>query len=331
LQDVRQQINAIQRDNGEPEYQGAALEAQVKKYYGELRREGRSRLFGTIGMTFAFAGATGLPGWWAATKMIEAFHALFGDDDEEDKPFDANNWFKNWTADAFGNFWGDSISRGIMSQVSGVNLADRMGLNDLWFRDPRASKDETDALQNMLIGLMVSATDAMKQMREGHLERAMETMSPAILKDILKAGRFSETFGDGKATTLKGDVLIDDFGVGEVAAQALGFSPERLAQRQKANIEMKTAEQEILTKRQALLNAFFMSIDNSDDDLRERTIEKIIKFNSSNPGASITGSNLSRSVLNRYRQRSLAQITGGMNIQKKLIGELGGMAAYGDE
>jgi hypothetical protein len=94
---------------------------------------------------------------------------------------------------------------------------------------------------------------------------------------------------------------------------------------------MKTAEQEILTKRQALLNAFFMSIDNSDDDLRERTIEKIIKFNSSNPGASITGSNLSRSVLNRYRQRSLAQITGGMNIQKKLIGELGGMAAYGDE
>jgi hypothetical protein len=225
-----------------------------------------------------------------------------------------------------------------MSQVSGVNLADRMGLNDLWFRDPRASKDETDALQNMLIGLMgpsvglmVSATDAMKQMREGHLERAMETMSPAILKDILKAGRFSETFGEGKATTLKGDVLIDDFGVGEVAAQALGFSSERLAQRQKANIEMKTAEQEILTKRQALLNAFFMSIDNSDDDLRERTIEKIIKFNSSNPGASITGSNLSRSVLNRYRQRSLAQITGGMNIQKKLIGELGGMAAYGDE
>jgi len=338
LEEVRQQINAIQRDNGEPEYQGAALEAQLKKYYDELRREGRDRLYGTLGMTFAFAGTTGLPGWWALSKLAEALEAVFCDDADDEKPFDFNNWYKNWLSDNFGGFWGDSISRGIMSQVSGVNLADRMGLNDLWFRDPRASKDETDALQNMLIGLMgpsvglmVSATDAMKQMREGHLERAMETMSPAILKDILKAGRFSETFGEGKATTLKGDVLIDDFGVGEVAAQALGFSSERLAQRQKANIEMKTAEQEILTKRQALLNAFFMSIDNSDDDLRERTIEKIIKFNSSNPGASITGSNLSRSVLNRYRQRSLAQITGGMNIQKKLIGELGGMAAYGDE
>jgi hypothetical protein len=35
LEDVRQKINAIQRDNGEPEYQGAALEAQLKKYYDE--------------------------------------------------------------------------------------------------------------------------------------------------------------------------------------------------------------------------------------------------------------------------------------------------------
>jgi Large polyvalent protein associated domain 39 len=338
LQDVRQQINAIQRQNGEPEYQGAGLEEQVKKYYKDLRNEGRNRLYGTVGMTFAFAGVTGLPGWWAATKLIEALHSVFGDDDDEDKPFDFNNWFKNWTAENFGGFWGDSISRGIMSQVSGVNIADRMGLSDLWFRDPRASKDETEALQNFLIGMMgpsvglaISATDALKQMHEGHLERAMETISPAILKDLLKAGRFSETFGDGKATTLKGDVLIDDFGVGEVAAQAIGFSSERLAQKQKANIEMKTAEQQILLRRQALLNAYFMGIDNNDSELLDRTLDKIIKFNTANPGAGILPANLSKSVINRYRQRALGQVTGGMNIQKKLIGELGGMSAYGDE
>jgi hypothetical protein len=338
LEDVRQQINATQRLNGEPEYKGADLEKQVEKYYTDLRKEGRSRLYGTLGMTFAFAGTTGLPGWWALSKLAEALEAVFCDDDDDEKPFDFNNWYKNWLSDNLGGFWGDSISRGIMSQVSGVNLADRMGLNDLWFRDTRQSKDETEAFQNMLVGLMgptvglgVNIADAMKQIREGHLERGMETMAPAILKNILKAGRFSETFGDGKATTLKGDVLIDDFGAGEVISQALGFSPERLAQKQKANIEMKTAEQEIMMKRQALLNAFFMSMDNSDDSLREKTINKIIRFNASNPGMAITSKNLTSSVLNRYRQRALAQITGGMNVQKKLIGQLGGMSAYGDE
>jgi len=338
LQDVRQQINAIQRENGEPEYVGVDLENQLKQYYKSLKKEGRDRLYGTLGMTFAFAGTTGLPGWWALSKLAEALEAAFCDDDDDEKPFDFNNWYMNWLSDNFGGFWGDSISRGIMSQVSGVNLADRMGLNGLWFRDSRANKDERDALQNALIGLMgpsvgllVNVADASKQWREGHADRAMETISPAILKDLLKAGRFSETFGEGKATTLKGDVLIDNFGAGEVVAQALGFSPERLSQKQKANIEAKTAEQEINAKHQALLNAFFMSMDNKDNDLRQKTIAKILKFNASNPGSAITGEDLSQSVLNRYRQRALAQITGGVNIQKKLIGQLGGMTNYGNE
>ena len=338
LEDVRIQINSTQRLNGEPEYKGPALEAQVKKYYADVRSEGKKRLFGTLGMTFAFAGTTGLPGWWALGKLIEGMQAVFGDEDEADKPFDFNNWYKNWLAENMGNFWGDSISRGLMTQVSGANLADRMGLNDLWFRDARNSPDEVAAVQAFIVSLMgpsvgigISAVEALKQMREGHLERGMETLSPAILKNLLKAGRFSETFGDGRATTLKGDVLIDDFGVGEIAAQAIGFSPERLSQKQKANIEMKTAEQEILDRRAALLNAYFMGVDNTDADLMISALEKIAVFNTSNPGRSIKPDNLKDSVLTRYRQRALAQTTGGINIDKKLIGQLGGMSAYGNE
>jgi hypothetical protein len=338
LYDVRVQINATQRANGEPEYKGPALEAQVRKYYADVRSEGKKRLFGTLGMTFAFAGTTGLPGWWALSKLIEGMQAVFGDEDEADKPFDFNNWYKNWLADNMGNFWGDAIARGVITQVSGANLADRMGLNDLWFRDARNSPDEVAAAQAFIVSLMgpsigigISAIEALKQMREGHLERGMETLSPAILKNLLKAGRFSETFGEGRATTLKGDVLIDDFGVGEVAAQAIGFGPERLAQKQKANIEAKTAEQEILARRAALLNAYFMGVDNSDTDLIIATLGKIAVFNTSNPGRGIKPGDIKDSVLTRYRQRALAQTTGGINIDKKLIGQLGGMTAYGNE
>jgi len=93
---------------------------------------------------------------------------------------------------------------------------------------------------------------------------------------------------------------------------------------------MKTAEQNILNRRQSLLDAFFMGVDNNDSDLIEETLETITKFNAANPGVSITGANLSRSVTTRYKQRGLAEITGGMSLNKKLIGQLSAMNDYGD-
>jgi hypothetical protein len=259
---------------------------------------------------------------------------VFGDEDE---PFDFDNWFKNWAAETFGGYAGDSISRGVVTQTLGVNLADRMGLNDLWFRDPRKSPDEVTAVQAFIVnlmgpsmGLLINSAQAWGQVNDGHLWRAMETASPAFAKNVFKGIRLSDTFGEGKATTIKGNVLIDDLGIGEVASQAIGFSPERLAQKQKANIEMKTAEQDILQRRQSLLNAYFMAFDNQDSDMMERVAEKIARFNNANPTVGIKGSNLSRSIRDKYRQRMLAQMTGGMNINKKLIGELGGMSEYGN-
>jgi hypothetical protein len=335
--DIGKEINATQRINNEPEYSGDALQKQIDKYITDLRIEGKKRLMGTLGMTFLFAGATGLPGWWALGKTMEALNAVFGDEDEADKPFDFTNWFKNWAAETFGGYVGDSISRGVVTQTLGVNLADRMGLNDLWFRDARNSPDEVTAFQAFLVNLMgpsvglgVNAMEALKQVKDGHLWRGAETASPAIIKNALKGIRLSDTFGDGKATTIRGNVLVDDLGIGEVASQAIGFAPERVAQRQKANIEMKTAEQDILQKRQSLLNAYFMAFDNQDSDMLERVSEKISRFNKSNPAVGIKGSNLSRSIRDKYRQRMIAQLTGGMNINKKLISDLGGMAEYGN-
>jgi hypothetical protein len=335
--DIGKEINATQRLNGEPEYKGDALQKQIDKYIAEMRKEGKSRLMGTLGMTFLFAGATGLPGWWALGKTMEALNAVFGDEDEADKPFDWDNWFKNWASETFGGYVGDSISRGVVTQTLGVNLADRMGLNDLWFRDPRKSPDEVTALQAFIVnlmgpsvGLLVTSAQALQQVNDGYLWRGMETATPAVIKNALKGIRLSDTFGEGKATTLKGNVLVDDLGIGEVASQAIGFAPERLAQKQKANIEMKTAEQDILQKRQSLMNAYFMAFDNQDADMLTRVSEKIMRFNKSNPAVGIRGSNLSRSVRDKYRQRLIAQLTGGMNINKKLISDLGGMAEYGN-
>lgn len=298
----------------------------------EIRTEARNRLMGTLGMTFLFAGATGMPMFSVMSSVIEMVYDMFSDDDEP--PLDFENWFKNWMAETFNDFAGDSISRGLITQTTGLNFADRMSLNDLWFRDARKSTDEVTALQNMFInllgptaGLAVNAAEALKLYNDGYYYRGAEKILPAFLKQPLVAARYAS---EG-ALTLKGDTLIEDISAKDALGQALGFAPEKVAQKQKANIEMKTAEQKIMDKRQNLMNAYFMAVDADDGDFQDRVIDKIDKFNEMYPDMAITSKSLRKSIKGRYQKRALAEETGGIPINKKLIGALGAMGAYGEE
>ena len=331
--DIGGQINNTRLEDGQEALDGKDLEVAIDKYIKDFKAEGKKRLMGTLGTTFIFAGATGLPGWAAFSALMEMLHYLFADEDEEDVPFDFDNWFKNWSADTFGGFLGDSISRGIASQATGIDVADRMGLNDMWFKDQRKQPDMQSAAQAYIVSLMgpavgigVSWFNAYDQYSQGHIDRAIETLSPAIIKNGLKAARLER---EG-ALTLSGDELIPDFSSTEIAAQALGFQPERLAQKQKANIEMKNAEQEIIHKHDMLLNAIFLAVDTQDDALFERTMNKIERFNTNNPTMAITGKSISNSIKRRYKLRALSEVTGGAKINKKLIGQVGEMGAYGN-
>jgi hypothetical protein len=225
------------------------LDAAVQQYVKDIRTEARDRLAGTLGMTAVFAGASGLPMWWAVSGIMNTMHAVFGDDEEE---WDFDNWFKNWTNRTFGGFVGDSISRGVVSQTLGADVASRLSLNDMWYRDARRSPDEVTAVQNMIVnllgpsaGLLINAAEATKQYNDGHIQRALETATPAVIKNALKGIRLGT---EGRATTIKGNELVGDVTGYEALLQGLGFSPERVAQRQKSNIEMKNAEQNILNR-----------------------------------------------------------------------------------
>ena len=327
-------INAERTLDGLPDLTGDALDKAVTEQMVAFKKEGMDRLMGTMAMTFLFSGVTGMFGWSAFSSLMEVMHYMWADDDDEDKPFDFDNWFKNWMNETFGGFLGDSISRGIASQATGLNVADRMSLDGMWYRDSKNSPDNQSALQAFIVNLLgptaalgVSAAHSVDLLNQGHLERAVETALPAFARNFLKANRL----GNEGAISLSGDELIPDFSASELAGQALGFSPERLAQKQKANIETKGMEQEILKKHQDLLNAYFMAFDTADADMQERILNKILKFNNANPGSSITAKSLRESIKRRYKQRALAEGTGGAHINKKLIGQLGEMNRYGEE
>jgi hypothetical protein len=217
-----------------------------------------------------------------------------------------------------------------------MNFADRMNMNltDMWFPDVRKSQDEVDYMQNMFINLLgpsvgallVNYPEALKRYNDGHIERAIEGMMPAAIKNAMAGTRY---LVQGEALTLKGNTLVEDITAREALSQMIGFSPERVAQAQKSTIEAKNINEDITARRTDLLNAFFMAVDSGDEDMLDRVLEKMSKFNTTIPELAINGETLSNSVIKRYQDRALANSTGGMGLDKKLIPRLEGMLDYG--
>lgn len=299
-----------------------------------IKKEARDAFLGMMGMSFLTAGMTGMPLWFIFSGVASAFHAVFGDDDE---PFDADNWFKNWANRTFGGFAGDTISRGLLSQVTGMNFADRMNLNlpDMWFPDVRKSQSEVDYVQNMFINtlgpslgaLLVSYPEAVKRFNDGHTERAVEALMPAGIKNVMVGTRYMV---EGQALTLKGNTLVEDISAREALSQMLGFSPERVAQKQQAAFATKNANETIMNRRTDLLNAFFIAVDTGDANMMAKVIDKMIAFSQTNPGVAIDPDKLVDSIEKRYKDRALANMTGGMGLNKNLIPQLLPMLEYGE-
>jgi len=293
----------------------------VNKYIEDtnaMRAEARKAFMMMMGMTFLFAGAAGLPMWWMYEGMANAFNAVFGDDEV---PFDVNNDFKNRMNETFGGFVGDSISRGVIPQLSGLALSDRMSTNltDMWFRDVKKNQDEVDYAENMIISLLgptvgigMKIPEAIKRFNDGHVERAAEALAPAAFKNVLAASRLAK---EG-ALTMKGDTLIEDISGPEAFKQMLGFTPERLAQRQSANIEAKSYEQAVTQRRQDLLNFLAMAIERDDEEAEAKVLAKIEEYNETNDWLPIKGSTIRASIKKRAKERAMAGELGGLRINK---------------
>jgi hypothetical protein len=329
---VQAELIAYEREIRSSPQKEELMKSKIKELEG-VKREARNQFLGMMGMAFLTSGITGLPFWFLFSSLASAFHAIFGDSDE---PFDAENWFKNWCNRNLGGFLGDSMSRGLLSQATGINFADRMSLNipDMWFPDVRKSKDELTYVQNAMVnllgpsaGALITYAEALDRFSQGHTERAIETAMPSAIKNIMAGTRY---LVEGKALTMKGDTLMEEVPDRYALAQMLGFTPEKIAQAQKANIEMKNAEQEIINRHNDLLNAFFIALDSGDDAMMDKVIAKIVKYNTVNPEYGIDSKILMNSVKKRYEDRALANITGGMGINKKLIGKLESWREYGE-
>ena len=198
-----------------------------------------------------FAGVQGIP-LYGAVKLVAN---MFMDDEEED-----------WDSYVRRNI-GEGWYKGAITKYSGADVSKRVSLGQLLIQtnryNPEASPEEEiffylgGPAWSTFAGFARGVTD----LGRGNLERGMEGMLPAAFRN---GWRGLVRYNREGALTRRGDVIYDDFSVGELAGQVLGFAPRDYAFNQEQNMMSKGIERSIADKRSDLLSKYYTAARKGD-------------------------------------------------------------------
>lgn len=266
-----------------------------------------------LGHTFIMAGMMGLP--TPISLLLYGIAAAFDDDD--DRTAEAS--FRLGLSEAFGPDVGELIAKGPINSITGLSIADRTGLGDLWWRSPKAGAEGDDLVFHYLqqvagpaLGIGISAARGFRSFADGDIQRGVEAISPKAIKDIAKAYRQSS---EGERTRT-GDSIIDDVPAWNIAMQSMGFSSAKMSQVYAARGYIKGKEKVIEDERSNLLADFFDAKRSGDEEAMRDVMERIKAFNSKHDRAeTITGRTLMQSI--KSRNRSMERTQAGVYLSKK--------------
>ena len=343
--------NAVDRDK--------IIEQRLKEFEARRRETyntARKMMLGIFGMAFTYGGLEAIPGGSLLIFMLALGAKSLGGDDEDFwtrmKNIDSKNWWRNYMETVIGGRigsafesagmesdkarrWGRSVAEGIergpIATMTGASLSERVGMDPLTmlYRDGRYSPDIHQSFVNTAIanagptvGMLFSWIDAGKFVMEGQYERAFEKAMPALVSKPLTANRLAN---EG-ATTPGGVPLVKDITAWEVALQAIGFQPERVAQAQQANMEVTEAKVRIENERASILDRLWMERNNPEGT--RMAYEEVFEFNAKHPGYPIKGQQIMDSMREHQMNVLEAEIYGA-KMPKGLFLELGPKSEYG--
>jgi hypothetical protein len=282
----------------------------------EVRKAAKRQIAGIYASAALVSGVQGVPLFGVAALMYD----LFKEDDEDD--------FRTETRKFFGEQW----YKGMVNDFTGFDIASRVGLSDLLFRDNTMSKDTDPMLSLMqtlggpVFGVAQKTLRGINDIQEGHTMRGIEQILPSAFGNLLKAYRF----GTEGALTRRGDAIMEEFSPSSVIGQAFGFSPADYSRVQETVGKEKEKERARLDAKAKLLTRYYIATREGDASEAQAVLEKIGEFNARNPVLAITGESLRRSVLDRTKVSS--QMISGVSFNKKLLPEvLANLAEYDEE
>jgi hypothetical protein len=296
------------------------IHQSVKGESPQARREARYQLAGITGMMALMSGVTGV---WGFNLAMAVAGMVFGDDDD---PLDFEERFKADMLDVLGPELGGVVLKGVPGHYLGVDLTNRIGMPDLFFRSPGRDL-EGAAWYTHYVGEVLGAVAGMGEkmargltlVMDGDIARGVEVSSPKFAADVMKSYRY---YSEG-LQSIKGDELLpaDEIGIHGVVAQAMGISPAIVSETWERSGALKNAERRVMDERQRVVNAWAMAALAGDKEGVAEAIERVRKFNMKpvHSAIPITQDTLKRSI--KTRVRNAAKREDGVLIQNEILSQ----------
>jgi hypothetical protein len=272
----------------------------------EVRKQAMRQIGGIYGSAALIAGVKGVPLFGVAAMIFN----MFRDDDEDDFETSTRKWM------------GDTIYKGPVNAVTGLEISGRVGLSDLIFRDQSYNKDQT-AIQSLMetmggpvFGVASRVERGLNLIGEGEVQRGVEQILPSAIGNGLKAMRYA-TEG---TQTLRGDPVTGEVGPWNVFAQALGFAPADYIQQLERNAAVKKIDRKVNEERTKMLRQYYIALREGDSASMEKLFGKMREFSQKHPGAAITGETIKNSMA--QHMKTSATMYHGITISKNMRGEL---------
>ena len=312
------------------------LMRNFKRMLPLLNKEGKWEstkiFFGTLGTTAVLAGASGLPMF---SMVMGLLGWMWRDEDkpQEYKDMDYETWWRTvWLPEVLGDMSIAGISltevadRGLANYVTGLDIASRTSLNDLWLRDTKETKTARESAVALAMekagpsaAMILSLADAYEAFGNGDYQKGIEKMSPALIRNFIMAHKYAT---EGARDTKGADLILQGgFTTGELLGQSIGFRPDILSHPQQVAFKLNSARQRIEIERTKLLNnatrEYFNSQRTGNFDGYLKQLEKIEKFSIKYPEFGIDEDQLSSSIDKREEQMATTEEWSGMPVDEK--------------
>lgn len=283
----------------------------------EERAEARTQLIGVTLSMMAHAGIKGTWGYGILMLLLGMFFPGGGDD--------AEKWLQDALlveGDSLGtaswNFAMGAALEGVPGRVLGLDLTERIGMPNLWFRG--AGRDlEGEDLYASYVGEILGPVFGIGQgmfrgaglALDGDVYRGTETAVPKVVRDLMKAGRYAY---EG-VETKNGDTILESVNPYQLIVQASGFTPAEIAERYEINSRLKNEEKRVMDERSDIHRAAGTGI-RAGKGVDPSVIAKIHDFNRRYPEYPITSDTIRQSV--RSRMRASERNEFGIQLNPKL-------------
>jgi len=284
----------------------------IKGAPDRTRREAFRQLAYTFGMSYAIAGAFGLPFFGAISVLTNMVNSLL---DDEEEPFNLRREMML--------IMPESVTKGPLNYYTNLEISNRASVaNGMLFREDPYEIEKYGYLQSMALqafgplgNYILDAPYKIGLIADGEFQRGFEGLAPSWLRNGAKTMRFAR---EG-ATTIDGRPIDTDISAWNLANQALGFAPANVSSLYETRALAKQYEGQVLRSRSNLLKRRYLALTTGDSDLFEETEMKIYEFMQRYPGL-LTQDTLKRSFKSRASQEQ--EYVSGIRFNKSFFQNL---------